>query len=957
MTSFLKSLIAGIDRTSAGIEKLGQRTREYRIKTEAKLSNRWFQNFRIYVDSALKHAELNFDLEKEWESNPTQRQKFQELYAKYGDKENNLTSQVPDWACSDAPSGPDNVSTDSTEARLQHEGFEEAREEHEEFVKAVRQEIEKRPHLRKPFNDILKRQGLPHFYEIYFSEPSLEPLSGSLPKNKTLVHEAQKLSQNDKKRELQVTTLAKKAESEAKAGKCVEAQATANEALNVAREIKALRRRHSALLTVIKIQIKVEDTSSAKATTTEAIKLAIKITDYNIKKSEGIKTIPSTVSREDSLEALNILEELTRPSNRDTYEKKHPVQPKTSRIIEPSIEELDLSPTPLEPGEREVLDFFDRNLDPEWEIYIQPHLNGLRPDFVLLNPKVGIAVFEVKNWNFNAVRYFPKMVGIKRVDLWAELDGKQFSKEIENPFRKISIYRDRIFNIYCPRLEQKAGFAAITGGVIFPSATRAQGLKLQQGFLGETQQDASSTYLPVCGRDELFSDDIEKVFPDALRKNSKVMTTALADDLRGWLVEPDFSKEQRTPLTLDSHQRQLAETRTPSGFRRIKGPAGSGKSVVLAAKAARLASQGKTVLIVTYNITLWHYLRDMIRRNITNRDAMDNIEFTHFHEWCKDVCEISGFGSSYSEMFLDIHKLEDTTMMDKDTRRTISNLLEPILDHDVPKLAISAASSDKAPRYDAILVDEGQDYLPLWWSALKNCRKQDGEMVLVADTTQDIYDKERSWTDEAMSGAGFSGSWSRLEGSYRLPPRALSLAQEFAVKFLPKEKIDLAEVNQGNLDVEPCTLRWIQCAPEESKKKCVDAVLAMMRETGPKSGRANADITFICNEIAFGKTVTDELDTYNNIRTIHTFETDRTEQVRKKMAFWKGDARIKATTLHSFKGWESQLLVVHVGHAVGDSSLASIYAALTRLKGSPSGSFLTIVCSAPELARFGEGWP
>lgn len=645
-----------------------------------------------------------------------------------------------------------------------------------------------------------------------------------------------------------------------------------------------------------------------------------------------------------------------------SHTRKNEIEPqgtsesKQSRVIEPPIDELDRLPTPLEPGEKMVLDFFDKNLDPAWEIYIQPHLNGLCPDFVLLNPKVGIAVFEVKNWNFGAIQYFPKKVGAKRVDLWGASGGKEFSRETDNPFRKIALYKERIFNIYCPRLQQKAGFAAITGGVILPSATRAQGLELQQGFLGETEQKTASTYLPVSGAEELRKNNLSKVFPEALRENSSVMTPALADDLRGWLVEPDFSKEQREPLPLDSQQRRLAETRTTSGFRRIKGPAGSGKSLVLAARAARLASEGKSVLVVTYNITLWHYLRDMIRRNISHRDAMRNVELTHFHDWCKDLCEAAGFGASYSDLFIEVHKLEASDLPEKEKRQKISKLLGPILDRDVPSLAMSAALSEEAPRYEAILVDEAQDYLPLWWTALKNCIADNGEMVLVADTTQDIYDKARSWTDEAMSGAGFTGDWARLEGSYRLPREALQAAQDFALKFLPKEKIDLAEASQGSLDVEPCTLRWIQCAPEESKKQCVDAILAMMRETGPKSGTANADITFICNEIAFGKSVTDELDTYSGIRTIHTFEANRMEQVRRKMAFWKGDARIKATTLHSFKGWESRLLVVHVGHAVGDDSLASIYAALTRLKRSPSGSWLTVVCSAPELADFGSSW-
>lgn len=609
-----------------------------------------------------------------------------------------------------------------------------------------------------------------------------------------------------------------------------------------------------------------------------------------------------------------------------------------------------------------VLRFFLENLAPEWEIYVQPHLNGLRPDFVLLNPSVGIAVFEVKNWDFSAMRYFPKRVSSRRIELWGERDGKEFSLETENPFYKVALYKERIFNLYCPRLQQKLGFAAITGGVIFPSADGNRARNLQRAFLTESEAHTAGTYLPISGRSELMGGEISKVFPHSGRAGSRLMTPALAEDLRGWLVEPDFSREQREPLPLDSRQRRLSETRTQNGFRRIKGPAGSGKSLVLAARAARLASEGKSVLIVTYNITLWHYLRDLIRRNVSRREDMKNIVFAHFHDWCRDICEKAKLGTAYDELFLEVQKVEDSNLPEQQKRQRISELLEGILDRDVPLLASHAAMSPLAPRYDAILVDEGQDFIPLWWSALKNCRKggedsEQGEMVLVADTTQDIYNKSRTWTDDAMSGAGFTGDWARLEGSYRLPPEAIQAVRDFALNYLAKDKIDIPDGIQGDLGVEPCTLRWVQCNPGESQSQCVDAILSMMRETGSTTESANADITFICNDINFGRGVTDALDKYDGIQTVHTFERDSREQKRKKMGFWKGDARIKATTLHSFKGWETRLLVVHIGHAKGEDSLSSIYAGLTRLKRSPVGSWLTVVSSAPELAEFGKTWP
>jgi hypothetical protein len=78
-------------------------------------------------------------------------------------------------------------------------------------------------------------------------------------------------------------------------------------------------------------------------------------------------------------------------------DRKAGVHENVERFVSPPIDQLEKLRQPLTAGERLVFDLFNEGLAPEWEIYIQPHLNGLRPDFVLLNPDVGIAVFEVKD--------------------------------------------------------------------------------------------------------------------------------------------------------------------------------------------------------------------------------------------------------------------------------------------------------------------------------------------------------------------------------------------------------------------------------------------------------------------------------------------------------------------------------------------------------------------------------
>ena len=84
---------------------------------------------------------------------------------------------------------------------------------------------------------------------------------------------------------------------------------------------------------------------------------------------------------------------------------------KSVRFISPPIKDLKNLRQPLTPGEEIVLGYFNKNLPAEWDIYIQPHMNGLRPDFVLMSPSKGIAVFEVKDWDFSALNYSYKKLG------------------------------------------------------------------------------------------------------------------------------------------------------------------------------------------------------------------------------------------------------------------------------------------------------------------------------------------------------------------------------------------------------------------------------------------------------------------------------------------------------------------------------------------------------------------
>lgn len=645
---------------------------------------------------------------------------------------------------------------------------------------------------------------------------------------------------------------------------------------------------------------------------------------------------------------------------RDTHDSATSAVEK--RVVHPPLDVISRLRQPLTKGERAVLDLFVRKLPPGWEIYVQPHLNGLRPDFVVLNPNVGIGVFEVKDWDLDAMSY--QNEPSRRNDdtsqtpiLRATRDGRTFDVW-PNPIRQLRRYKEEIHQLYCPRLEQRNGFAVITAGLIFPFASRERVTALMAPHQTKEERETYPRYSPISGEEAISGGWLGKVFPESSRMSSSYMTPDHADDLRGWLVEPDFSVTQRTPLEMDARQRSLAETRTEGGYRRIKGPAGSGKSVVLAARAAKLAAEGKSVLIATYNITLWHYLRDLVARASDGSGWSNGITTLNFHEWCRRTCHEAGPGWSeeYSRLFADVPEKPDDPLARREWRKRWQPVVDRILNVDVPDLAFRAMGEPGVTRYDAILVDEGQDYRLSWWNALRRAAKNGGECVLVADATQDVYGTAGVWTDNAMLGAGFSGGWAQLETSYRLPNDAMDMARTFAEEFLPPDSIDLPKPEQDSLTLHPCTLRWVQREPEETTTEiCVAEILSMMKLAG-RDDLANADICLLTDDQRAGAEVV-KLLRKKNIQFVTTFDNRGVESKRHKMGFWMGNAQLKATTLHSFKGWESRLLVIHITRAFTDDARALIYAGLTRIKRSVQGSQLTVICTAPELAEFGRRWP
>ena len=288
---------------------------------------------------------------------------------------------------------------------------------------------------------------------------------------------------------------------------------------------------------------------------------------------------------------------------------------------------------------------------------------------------------------------------------------------------------------------------------------------------------------------------------------------------------------------------------------------------------------------------------------------------------------------------------------------------KPVLVESLAQLVQQICRNDPSgascTKYDAILVDEGQDFQPSWWQTLRLALKRGGEMVLVADKTQNIYATAAKWTEEAMEKAGFSGSWNQLKTSYRLPPSIVPLVQQFAEQFLTDEDIDIPETQQQGvqMDLFPAELRWLHVRePSNALRACDHELRRMMCQ--PHTDTAVADITFLSGK-KMGRAFVEMQRQTKNLKMLHTFDEDTTQSRRQKRAFFQGNAQIKATTVHSFKGWEARRLIVFVSSMESTEDKAVLYTALTKLRGHEHGSCLTVVSCCDELRPYASSrwWP
>jgi Superfamily I DNA and RNA helicases len=628
---------------------------------------------------------------------------------------------------------------------------------------------------------------------------------------------------------------------------------------------------------------------------------------------------------------------------------------RSSNRIFPNWAQIEAQYNPLTEGERALLEYFDDNLprDDKWKdgdklvdyhgwlIFSQPYLDGMRPDVVIFNPFIGATIYEVKDWNL-------ALYSISDGSIYVS-DGNN-RHEVLSPIIQVKHYKENLISKLIPNIgefidnEHKA-FGLIKTGLYFHNSTTQNCLN----FLKQLDPVVDKPYFHCFGNDFIRVSGYEKdVVPNYDIYSSNYWESSWNSEILFWLKPPFHSLEQCTMLKLRGNQVKIAEPQ--SGHYRVRGVAGSGKTQVLAYRAAKLASQGKNVLILTFNITLWHYIKDMIARAPFEFD-WSRITFDNFHNFCKNI----------------LYKL-NTNWPHCDGANDV--FFKEVVPEEVKKV-ISRNGAD-FHIYDAILIDEGQDYEFEWYDLLNRYfLTGNDEMVVVCDKRQNIYGRDLNWLDKTVTKSGLEkfGDWIRLSISYRIPPQVMRMANDFAETF----KLDM-EIKGENMDMDPTLpnmssiVIWMNIGTTEWPDYLI-AAYDLLKEQGESA----SDIVMLLPSHLIGIKAVKLFKERKSMSVNHIFgqlvidqegNKKEIESHHHKMSFWMGDGRLKMCTVHSYKGWESQDVVIlipnntelvydlrtdalHNEERINWDSL--LYTAMTRTRHN-----LIILNECPKYNSFGE---
>jgi superfamily I DNA/RNA helicase len=403
---------------------------------------------------------------------------------------------------------------------------------------------------------------------------------------------------------------------------------------------------------------------------------------------------------------------------------------------------------------------------------------------------------EVKDWRLNRI---------------AEItaDGIQLRRAegpltVKNPVRQVRDYVLRTVDVLKRRPRLRAGNQLCCGwgyGVVLPYVTREEAQR--PSLFGPSLEEALGPGLVLTAEDLMNS----KALLNRLRglipvqgSTHGLLDADQFDEIRS-VLHPEVrigwgATNEEIVQVMDREQERLART-LGEGHQLLRGVAGSGKTIVLVCRVRHLRARHPDwrVLVVCFNRVLADALRAAI--------ADSQVEVSTFHSWCTrqlkaanvDVPPPPGRGKQWDQYWVET----------------------------LPQLLSEAFDTTRVPAggYQAILIDEGQDFADEWYRLLLRALDSETNRLFIAfDSSQNIYRRRVSWR---TLGVQIVGHTRVLRRNYRNTIPILSAAYHMI------RELDAAEADPGELTsalVVPDQALRSGPVPEVA---CLDSIEAVRR--------------------------------------------------------------------------------------------------------------------------------
>jgi len=359
-------------------------------------------------------------------------------------------------------------------------------------------------------------------------------------------------------------------------------------------------------------------------------------------------------------------------------------------------------------AERRLYEGFLEQLDDSYVVYhsVDWLLAGAdgpiqgEADFVIAHPEGGVLALEAKG---GAVAYDP---GSKR---WTQTGHSGTHRLDEDPFHQAADEMRSLLEIMSAQQGWARWRPSYGFGVAFPD-----------GSYGRDAHPGAPAAV-VIDRGDL--DRLAERVPEIMRYWHRRGRRFGSEGMEALSLALGFRVEIRTPLKLEFNEedKKIVELTEQQAWVRsfilnrgraaVTGPAGSGKTILAIGIATRLADEGRSTLLTCFN----RLLAEDLRERVGDRPGLD---VAHFHGLCVSLAEEAG-----------LELPEPTT--------------EPgsaYFEHELPDL-LEEAARRLGPRYDAVVVDEGQDFREWWWPALLSLHRDPdhGRLYVFMDDSQNLY--------------------------------------------------------------------------------------------------------------------------------------------------------------------------------------------------------------------------